>query len=313
MKIFITGAGGMMGSHLIDFLINKNHEVLGTYFTQTVDINDLNRKARLVKLDIRDKDKVENLLKDFKPDIIFHLAAQSLPTVSWENPNYTIEANVIGTINLFEAVKKLKLDPVILNACSSAEYGFVREDEVPVKESHQLKPLHPYGVSKVAQEFLAHQYFKNFGIKSVSIRIFNTTGFRKTNDVCSDFTKQIVMMEKNLQKPVLIVGSIDKRRAITDVRDLIEAFWLAVQKCEHGEAYNVSGEKVYLIKDIIDILRKLTDVKFEIFEDPKLIRPTDEPIIYGDSTKFKSKTNWSQKIPIEKTLKDMLDYLRKKP
>ena len=312
MNILITGAGGMMGSHMADFLIEKGHNVLGIDFTPTTDITEFNKKAVYKECDIRDRDKLTNILNWFKPDIIFHLAAQSFPTVSWDRPEYTIQTNILGTVNLFEAVKQLKLDTIILNACSSAEYGYVNADEVPVKETHELKPLHPYGVSKVAQEFLAYQYYKNFGIKSVTIRIFNTTGPKKVNDVCSDFTKQIVLMEKGLQKSVLRVGNIYTKRAITDVRDLIEAFWIGASKCDFGERYNVSGEKVYLIKDIIEILRELTHVKFELFEDPKLIRSTDEPIIYGDSTHFKERTNWHQKIDIKTTLNDMLDYWRKK-
>jgi len=312
MKILITGVGGMMGSHLTDFLIERGHNVTGFDFVPTTDIRELNPRLDYVECDIRDQEKVKNLLQKVRPEIIFHLAAQSYPTVSWNRPHYTLETNVIGTVNLFEAVKELKLDPIILNACTSGMYGYVEEKDVPVKESHELKPLHPYAVSKVAQELLAYQYFKNFGIKSISVRIFNTTGPKKVNDVCADFTKQIVLMEKGLQDNKFRCGNLETRRAITDVRDLIEAFWIAVEKCEPGETYNLSGERVYRIRDIIELLRELTDVNFEIFQDPKLIRPTDEPIIYGDSTKFKEKADWQQKIELKQTLKDMLDYWRMK-
>jgi GDP-mannose 4,6-dehydratase len=311
-NIFVTGAGGMMGSHILDFLVAKGHNVLGIDFVPTTDIRELNKGALYVECDIRDKEKLINLLDKFKPDIIFHLAAQSFPTVSWERPEYTAETNILGTINLFEAVKKLKLNSIILNAGSSAEYGYINSEDIPVKENRELRPLHPYGVTKVAQELLAYQYYKNFGIKSVTIRIFNTTGSKKINDVCSDFTKQIVLMEKGLQEPVLRVGNINTKRAITDVRDMIEGFWLAVNKCEFGERYNISGERLYLIKDIIDLLKQLTNIKFSLYEDPALIRPTDEAVIYGDSTRFKEKTGWSQKIDIKTTLNDMLEYWRKK-
>ena len=310
MNILITGAGGMIGSHLADFLIAKGHGVTGFDFVPTTDIRELNKNMDYVECDIRDHEKVKNLLQKVRPEIIFHLAAQSYPTVSWDRPVYTMETNVIGTVNLFEAVKELKLDPLILNACTSGMYGYVEEKDVPVKESHELKPLHPYAISKVAQELLAYQYHKNFGMRSISFRIFNTTGPKKVNDVCSDFTKQIVMMEKGLQEPKLRCGNLETRRAITDVRDLIEAFWMGLEKCSSGETYNLSGEKIYKIKDIIELLRELTPVNFEIYQDPKLIRPTDEPIIYGDSTKFKEKTNWQQKITLKQTLNDMLDYWR---
>ncbi len=312
MNILITGVGGMMGSHLVDFLIAKGHKVSGFDFVPTTEIRELPSELEYVECDIRNKDKLFHLLQRIRPQIIFHLAAQSFPTISWERPEYTIETNVLGTINLFEAVKELKLDVIVLNACTSGEYGFVEEKDVPIKESHELKPLHPYGVSKVAQELLAYQYFKNDGIKSISLRIFNTTGPKKVNDVCSDWTRQIVLMEKGLQEKKLKVGNLNSKRAITDVRDLIEAFWLVVEKGEPGVTYNLSGENVFLMRDLITILKKLTNVSFEVVQDPKLVRSTDELIIYGDSSKIKEKTGWKQKITIEQTLSDMLDYWRRK-
>lgn len=307
----VTGAGGFMGSHLVDILSKEGHEVLATYYRPTTDISSIDRRAKLVECDVRDKEKVKRLLLEFDPENIFHLAAQSYPTVSWEDPWYTIETNVIGTINIFEGIKDLRSDCKVLNACSSAEYGFVGIGEVPLKEDHSLKPLHPYGVSKVAQELLAYQYFVNFGIKSISMRIFNTTGPRKVNDVCSDLTKRLVEIEKgkNPEKK-LKVGNIETRRAITDVRDSVKAFRLAMEKGTIGETYNLSGERVYAIKEIIEILRKLVNFSFAVEMDSTLLRPTDEPIIYGSSEKFKRVTGWRQEIPLDQTLSDMLDFWR---
>lgn len=311
MRVLITGAGGMMGSHLTDFLVNKNQKVLGIDFVPTTDMSQYNKSAQYIECDIRDKEKLSNVISSFKPEVIFHLAAQSFPTVSWYRPEYTIETNILGTVNLFEIIKQINLDPVILVAGSSAEYGFVDESDVPVSENKSLKPLHPYGVSKVAQEMLAYQYYKNFGLKAFTIRIFNTTGPKKINDVCADFTRQIVMMEKGLQEPILRIGNILAKRAITDVRDLIEAFWIAVNHCKPGESYNLSGENVYQISDIVEMLRNLTPLKFTTRIDPALLRTTDEKIIYGDSTKFKLATGWSQKITLVQTLSDMIIHWRK--
>ncbi|MBT4135786.1 GDP-mannose 4,6-dehydratase [archaeon] len=311
VKAWITGGGGFMGPHLAKYLLDKGYEVLSTYYRPTTDINGIDSRARVEECDVRDKEKVFRLMQEFMPDKVFHLAAQSYPTVSWDEPNYTAESNIIGTTNIFEAVKKFNPECKILNAGSSAEYGFVNPDEVPVKESHALNPLHPYGVSKVAQEMLAYQYYKNFNLKPITIRIFNTTGPRKVNDVCADFTKRLIEIEKGINNDKrLRVGNLKTRRAITDVRDLIRAFDLALDCGEIGKTYNVSGEKVYEIGDIILKLRELVDFDFELYEDPKLIRPTDEPIIFGDNYKFKCKTNWRQEIKLEKTLKDMLDYWR---
>ena len=215
-------------------------------------------------------------------------------------------------MNIFEAVKQIKPNCKILNACTSAEYGFVEPHETPIKESHELNPLQPYGVSKLAQEKLAYQYFKNFNVPSISMRIFNTTGPKKINDVCADFTKRLVEIELGLNKDKkLIIGNIETQRAITDVRDTIRGFYLALERAQIGEVYNISGKHVYKIADIIEILRKLVDFEFTLEQDPKLLRPTDEAVIYGDSTKFNKSTGWQQEIPLEQTLKDMLDYWRK--
>jgi GDP-4-dehydro-6-deoxy-D-mannose reductase len=311
-KDWVTGAGGFMGYHLVKMLVEEGHEVLATYYRPTTDIADMDPGARIEECDMRDREKVKRFLVEFKPENIFHLAAQSYPTVSWSDPWYTIETNVIGTINLFEGIKELRSDCKVLNACSSAEYGFVSQDEVPLREDHSLKPLHPYGASKVAQELLAYQYFVNFGIKSISLRIFNTTGPKKVNDVCSDFTRRLVEIEKEKNpERKLRVGNTKTKRAITDVRDAVRAFQLAMDRATVGETFNVCGDRVYEIGELVGILRKWVDFDFEVEQDPKLLRSTDEPIIYGSSEKFKAETGWKQEIPLDQTLGDMLDFWRK--
>ena len=308
-RIWVTGYAGFMGVHLVELLEKQGHDVLSTYFRPTTDLRFFQPKGRVVECDVRDKTKVTALLKEFQPEKIFHLAAQSYPTVSWDDPWYTMETNVTGTINIFEGVKQLGLDCKILNACSSAAYGYVTEAEVPITENHAFCPLHPYGVSKAAQEMLGYQYFKNFGVKSVAVRIFNTTGPGKVNDVCSDLTRRITEIAKGLNPDKkLRVGNLETRRAITDVRDIINAFDLALDKATPGEAYNLSGGKVYQIQEIINILRNLTHLDFELYQDPELMRPSDEPIIYGSSRKFQQETGWRQSIPLEQTLSDMLHY-----
>jgi GDP-4-dehydro-6-deoxy-D-mannose reductase len=311
MRCWVTGGAGFMGDYLVDMLIEKGYEVLASYFRPTTSINNINRKSISEECDVRNRERVHELAREFKPDRIFHLAAQSLPTASWDDPWYTMETNAIGTMNIFEAVKKLQLGSRILNACSSAEYGFVTEEEVPVKEDHSLKPLHPYGVSKVAQEMLGYQYYRNFGIESIAVRIFNTTGPRKVNDVCSDFTRRLIEIEKGTNREkTLRVGNLEAKRAITDVRDIVRAFDMALERATVGEAYNLSGERVYEVQEIVDILKGLVGFDFEVWQDPALMRPTDEPIIYGSSEKFAKETGWRQEITLEKTLSDMLGHWR---
>jgi GDP-4-dehydro-6-deoxy-D-mannose reductase len=308
VKSLITGSGGFMGPHLAKLLSEKNHEVLASYYGSIWDINKLNQFGDTVELDVRNRDKFKQILKDFKPDKVFHLAAQSYPTVSWKEPNYTMQANVEGTINLFESLKELDINPVVIVACSSAEYGFVAPEDVPVKETHPLLPLHPYGVSKVAQDFLTYQYFKNFDLRGIRVRIFNTTGPGKINDVCSDFTKQAILIKKGVKEPEFNVGNLNTRRAITDVRDIINAFYLLSENGSYGEVYNASGAEAYLVKELLAEVIKIAGINVNIKIDPELLRPSDEPIIFGDSTRLKNDTAWKQLIPIKKTLEDMLDF-----
>ena len=313
MKVLITGATGFIGTHLASFLHGKGDEVFGTYY-ELADLASSTRLQgiRLTQCDIRSEEAVDSLVQVTKPDRIYHLAAQSLPVVSWKEPVLTIQTNVIGTINLFESVIRNNLDARILVACSSAEYGIVSKDSVPVKEDHPLRPLHPYGVSKVAQDLLAYQYFVNFGVRSIRVRIFNTTGPGKTNDVCSDFAKRIAEIEKGLLPSVMKVGNTRTRRDITDVRDAVVGLYLAMEKGVPGEVYNLSRGVAYRISDLLDILLNSSEASISIEVAPELLRPTDEPIIVGDNTRLREQVGWQPAMPIEKTLEDMLSHCRER-
>lgn len=317
MLSLITGIGGMVGSHLAELLLKKGDKVLGIYYNSTVNIEELPPEMSLIECDVRYFNTVCDIISKYTPDRIFHLAAQSLPTVSLTKPQETFDINCTGTINVFESVKLLRkqkpgYNPKVIVACSSAEYGAsLTAENTPIKEDAQLLPLHPYGVSKVAQDLLAYQYFKNDELNSIRVRIFNTTGPRKVNDVCSDFTKRAVEIEKG-KTAKLLVGNITTKRAITDVRDLAASLELLSEKGEAGEVYNVSGDKAYLISDIIEIIKKYSKAEIEVEVEKGLLRPVDEPIIFGDSSKLKNCTGWKQQYSIEKTITDMLDYWRRK-
>lgn len=319
MKVLVTGAGGMVGSHMVEIMHEEGIDVLGTYYKPTTDISELNPAIKMVECDVRYSASVEKIICDFMPDQIYHLAAQSYPTVSWDRPYETIDTNVNGTVAVFEAVKKARLvnekyDPIVVVACSSAEYGATLDklEEPKVKENAELLPLHPYGVSKVGQDLMSYQYYMSDGIKCIRARIFNTTGTRKVNDVTSDFTKRAVEQEKlGVSKPVLRVGNIETKRAIMDFKDLINALRLLAEKGQYGEAYNISSENAYQIKEIIMAIEEEMGIKFELEVDPKLLRPTDEKIIIGDVTKIKNDTGWMQQIPLKQTVKEMIEYWRK--
>lgn len=316
-KILITGACGMVGSHLAEYYHQRNIPTIGTTHTPTIDIAEISSIIDLHAVDIRDADAIATLIANHQPSIIYHLAAQSYPTVSWEKPRETMDINGNGTINVFEAIIKVKktqpnYDPMVVVACSSAQYGAsLTPENTPVKEETTFLPLHPYGVSKVAQDLLSYQYFMGAQIRCIRARIFNTTGVRKVNDVVSDFTKRAVLIEKGLETSFRC-GNLKTKRAIADVRDLINALVLLAEKGTPGEAYNISGQHVYEVQEVIDIIEKVIDQKLDIQIDPALLRPTDEPVIYGDSTKLKTDTGWQQQIPLEKTIEDMIAYWRTK-
>ncbi len=308
----------MVGSHMVEFFHKEGgHRIVGTFFKPTTDLNDIRHKCHLVECDVRYYQRVLDVIDDIKPDKIFHLAAQSYPTVSWHRPQETMDTNVNGTINVFEAIKHVRksdknYDPVVVVACSSAEYGAsLTPENTPVKEETTLLPLHPYGVSKVGQDLLSFQYFQNDKIRSIRARIFNTTGPRKTNDVVADFTHRSVEIEQK-KATVLRVGNLETKRAITDVRDLVNALILLSDKGKWGDVYNISGNKVYQIKDIIPIIENYMRITLPTEVDQTLLRPTDEPIIFGDSSKLIHDTGWEQKYQLETTIKDMIDYIRSK-
>src|SRR5574344_1264269 len=214
MKTYVTGAGGMIGSNLVEILHQKGYEVVGSYYHPTVDLKDIDKTGiKMFELDVGGREKMKKWINEYLPDRIFHLAAQSFPVISWQDPYYTVDVNVNGTIGLFEAIKDAKknhpsYDPRVVVISSSAIYGEAllsySPDNLP-KEDCPMLPLHPYGVSKAAEDLLCFQYFRNFGIKTERVRLFNCTGTRKIGDITSDFTKRAVELEKKSDNH-LVVG-----------------------------------------------------------------------------------------------------------
>lgn len=320
MKVLVTGAGGMVGSHMVELLYNRGDEVIGVWHKNKKNVEQITLPIKFVQCDLRYAQGIDEIIMDFMPDQIYHLAAQSYPTVSWVSPTETIDVNINSTINIYEAIKKARkykdgnYDPMVVVACSSAEYGETLNQlegvgEVYVKETAQLQPLHPYGVSKVGQDLISFQYFMNDHIRCIRVRIFNSTGTRKVNDVTSDFTKRAVEAERNGIWE-LRVGNLDTKRAIMDQRDLVKGLMLLADKGTAGDVYNLSSENIYKMSDIVTMIEEQIGHKLEIKVDPALIRPTDEKIIVGDVTKLKRDTGWKQDIPMKQTIEDMLEYWR---
>lgn len=315
MKALITGISGFAGSHLAEFLLSSNIEVSGTikWRSRLDNIEHILDKIKLFECDIRDLSAVKYVLKETNPDYIFHLAAQSYVPFSWRAPSETLNTNIIGELNIFEAVRELKIDPFIHIAGSSEEYGLVYPEEIPIKETNPLRPLSPYAVSKVAQDMLGYQYYKSYGLKIIRTRAFNHTGPRRGEVfVSSNFARQVVEIEKKKKEPVIYVGNLDAVRDFVDVRDVVRGYFLSLKKGTPGEVYNIASGKGIKIKELLNKLIEFAHLNLKIVQDPARMRPSDVELLIGSYEKFKSATGWVPEIPLEKTLKDLLDYWRLK-
>jgi GDP-4-dehydro-6-deoxy-D-mannose reductase len=317
MNVLITGITGFAGSHLAEYILAEHSGVkihgIVRWRSRMDNIAHLAGKIELHEADIKDMISLRKTLEASRPDKIFHLAAQSFVPTSWRLPVETFQINSIGQINLFEAILALKLDPRIQIAGSSEEYGLVRADEVPMKETNYLRPLSPYAVSKVAQDLLGYQYYKSYGLRAIRTRGFNHTGPRRGEVfVTSNFAKQVAEIEKGKREPVIHVGNLDAQRDFTDVRDMVRAYWLATEKAEDGDVYNIGTGKTISMHGLLDLLMGMSKVKVRVQVDPERLRPSDVQILQADATKFRKQTGWAPTIPFEKTLRDLLDYWRER-
>lgn len=315
MRALITGITGFAGSHLAEYLLSEHPdvEVFGLYRwrSRMENIQGVRDRVTLLEADLRDYPSMTRALKRSRPDYVFHLAAQSFVPTSWSAPVDTMTTNANGQLNLFESILALELDPVIQIACSSEEYGLVHPDEVPISEDNELRPLSPYAVSKMAQDYLGYQYFQSYGLKVVRTRGFNHTGPRRGDVfVTSNFAKQIAEIEAGVREPVIRVGNLEAVRDFTDVRDMVRAYWLAVTKGKPGEAYNIATGRGITIQDLLDRLLSFSEVEVKVEQDPERMRPSDVVRLVGDSTKFRRDTGWEPKVPLEQTLRDTLQYWR---
>jgi GDP-4-dehydro-6-deoxy-D-mannose reductase len=339
VRVLITGITGFAGSHLAEHILAEHPDaaVYGTYrwrsrmenledlarrklldviegrFPTGAEIRDRSRVGRVILLhcELTDAGAVEKLITAVQPDRIFHLAAQSFVQSSFDEPAATIDINVRSQLNVLEAVRRHDVATRIHVAGSSEEYGLVLPDEVPMKETNPLRPLSPYAVSKVTQDKLAWQYFKSYGMHIVVTRGFNHTGPRRGPIfVTSTFARQIAEIEAGMHEPVLYIGDLTTKRDWTDVRDMVRAYWLALEKGEPGEAYNIGSGRTWSIREMLDILLSRSRAKITLREDPARLRPSDVPILWADVSKFGAITGWAPRIPFERTLEDLLNYWR---
>ena len=314
-KVLITGITGFVGSHLSEYILREHpeYEVHGLirWRSPMENIKDIKDKIFLHHGDLKDQGSLLRILEKVNPEKIFHLAAQSYVPTSFNAPVDTLETNIIGTTNLLEAIRILKIDPMI-HICSSSEvYGQVKEEALPINEDCPLRPASPYAVGKVGEDMISMQYFLSYGIKTIRTRMFTHTGPRRGEVfVVSAFAKQIAMIEAGLQEPIVNVGNLDSVRTFADVRDTVKAYWLLLEKCVPGEVYNIGGERTMTIREMLDSLLSFTEKEVKIKVNPALLRPSDVTLQIPDCSKFKAITGWGTKIIFEKTMKDTLNYWR---
>jgi GDP-4-dehydro-6-deoxy-D-mannose reductase len=318
LRVLITGITGFAGSHLAEYILQHHPaaEIFGIrrWRSRIENIEHFIDKIHVLECNLVDASSVKALIADVRPDKIFHLAAQSFVPSSWNAPAESLTTNILGQLNIFEALRQSKLtDTWMQIAGSSEEYGMVYEDEIPIRETNPLRPLSPYAVSKVGQDYLAYQYFMSYGLKVVRTRGFNHTGPRRGEVfVDSDFSKQAVEIEKGKRPPVMYVGNLDAKRDFSDVRDMVRAYWLSLEKCEPGEVYNICSGRSISIRELLDLILAATKLQIEIRPDPSRLRPSDVPILEGECTKFQQATGWKPEIPLEQTIADILDYWRER-
>tara|TARA_A100001011_G_scaffold369551_1_gene424942 strand:+ start:3239 stop:4255 length:1017 start_codon:yes stop_codon:yes gene_type:complete len=322
---FITGITGMVGSHLLDYLIkNTNWEIHGLVRWRSslenieFHIESINKKKRIYLHygDLRDYQSLIPAMKKSKPDYLFHLAAQSYPLTSFTSPLDTYETNILGTHNILEVVKEHSSN-TICHICSSSEiFGKVSKENLPIKEECSFHPASPYAISKIGTDLISKFYFQAYKIKTLTTRMFTHTGPRRGDVFAeSSFAKQIAMAENGLTENKIYVGNLNSLRTISDVRDAVKAYFMLVTvKPVFGECYNIGGNQSLTIKEILEFLISISSIKkkLKIIKDSERFRPIDADLQVPDCKKFKSHTGWSPEYNYKKTLNDLLDYWRKK-
>ncbi len=313
-RVLVTGISGFAGGHLAEYAAGlPDVELYGMvrWRSQTRHLRHLDKRLTLIEGDVRDQSSVLRVMQSVKPHRIFHLAAQSYVPTSWNAPEESLTTNVLGTLHLLEAARQVGGDPLIHIACSSEEYGLVYPEELPIREGQPFRPQSPYAVSKVTQDLLGYQYFWSYGLRIIRTRAFNHTGPRQREVFAvSNFARQIVEREQGLQGGALRVGDLQAVRDFMDVGDAVRGYWLALERGEPGEVYNIASGKGYPMEDILAQLMATGKVQLDLEVDTSRLRPSDVPRLVGDVSKFKARTGWAPEIPFENTLANLLEYWR---
>jgi len=316
MNILITGIAGSCGSYLAEYILEnypetKVHGLARWHNGGWSNLVGISNRITIHEVDLMDFDSVDSIIQKVNPDVIFHMASQANVGLSFTTPSDTLRNNVVGTSNLFEAVRLAGIDPIIVLASTSEVYGQVDPKNVPIKEDVPIQPANPYGVSKVAQDLLGQVYFTSYGMRIIRIRMFAYINPRRANLFATSFARQIVCIEHSLQKE-LLHGNLDSVRTIIDVRDAVDIYWQASVKCQPGEVYNVGGTTPIAVGEVLKNLISLSNVHIPTSRSLGLIRPTDVTLQIPCVEKFVEVTGWKPTYTLNDSLLNLLAYWREK-
>lgn len=314
-KILITGIAGSGGSYLAEYINKHHHEVkihgISRWHVTSSNKNlaQIKNKIKLHECDLVDYSSINKILKTVKPDAIFHLASHANVRASFDTPISVIQNNIVGTLNLLQSCKDLKLKSIIQICSTSEVYGLVKKEDIPIKENCAMKPASPYALSKLSQDLLGYVYFKNYNLNIIRTRMFTYLNPKRKDLFATAFARQVALIEKGKQK-ILLHGNLNSVRTIIDVEDAMESYWVAATKGKVGEVYNIGGNKTIKVGKFLDILKKNSKVKIKSKIDPRLLRPTDVTLQIPSMKKFYKDTGWKPKIKFEKSVQNLLEYCR---
>jgi GDP-4-dehydro-6-deoxy-D-mannose reductase len=306
----ITGAAGFAGRHLISELETQTDwSIIGV---ARHAVPEPRPRTRMLAADLRDRGLVERIIERWRPDYVFHLAAQSYVPKSLATPADTLSNNIVGQVNLLEALRT-RGQPTILVVGSAEQYGFATPQEMPLTEDQPFRPGNPYAVSKITQDMLGYQYFRSYGMRIVRVRPFNHFGPGQSDRfVMATFSRQVAEAERGLIEPTVLTGDLSSRRDFLDVRDVVRAYRMAVERGTAGEVYNIASGNGYRIGELLERLLELATSPLTVAIDPARLRPSDIPVLIGDASRFKAATGWDARIPIKQTLSDTLNDWRRR-
>jgi GDP-4-dehydro-6-deoxy-D-mannose reductase len=308
MNALIIGAAGFVGGYLIDHLRERGWSVCASKLPQ----EQIDREGvAIFNLDILDAPAIKNALEKYKPDSVFHLAAQSSVAVSWKNPTLTIDVNIKGSVNVLEAARTMEQAPRILLVGSGEEYGHVRPDEIPIREENALRPGNIYAATKACQGMIGKIYADAYAMDVMMVRAFNHIGPGQASTfVVSDFCRQVAEIEAGLREPIMRVGNLSAKRDFTDVRDVVRGYALLMEKGKRGEFYNIGGGEAVSIEGILKMVLQASTKEIQVEVDPAKLRPVDIPEITPDVDSMHELTGWTPQVKLKETIADTLAYWR---